>query len=297
LGQNEVKERRASRRTSFGDAGVRLLVLVAVPAMAAVWMVMPRPVRPVEPPSLVLAGEEVAEVTARDETPPEPAPESEAVRLLLRLVREQNLAEVGTGEPPGTLRRRQATVRQAVVDVVREHGAWAIDALRSAAVRELWPAMAGSVKESAEQEEIDAILGSFPRMVRRYGLWVNGHRVAPRFVVRTLFKARWNALLGLETTEGFAPVERQAYWGWLALHAGGADPALRLDALTRYAEVGGARTEEARAVLLLEAGHTAEAAAHMTRAHEAGGGLRLRNHALWLLAEAGGAVDTGGAIP
>lgn len=257
-------------------------MLAAVPAMAAVWIMVPRPVRPMETPSLVLDGTRVRAVQARDGSRAERVPRSEAARKLEHLVRAQNRAEVGPGEPPGAVGQRRAALRRAVDAVRARHGSQGLAALRAEAARNLQPALAGALEGPA----LDAFLGSFPRMVRRYGLWVEDRRVAPWFVVRTLFKAQWNALVGLAPTDGLEGEEVRAYWGWLALHARDVDPSLRMKALARYADAGGTHIAEAHAVLALQAGRVPEAARWMTRAHEARGGLRLRNQLLWLLTEA-----------
>jgi hypothetical protein len=293
LASREVKERRRSARLRFGDSGAKLLILVLGSTMAGVWMIVPRPVPPTEPPSLTLDGSRVRAVVEQDRRRAAAVPRSEAVLTLERLIGAQNLAEVGPGEPAGAFDARRRSLHRAAARVHEDHGDGALDAMRARDTIALGDALEGGM----DPQERRAHLGSFPRMMDRYGLRVGARSVAPPFVVRTLFKARWNALIGLEPTVGFEPVERLAYWGWLALHAEGAPLALREGALDGYAAAGGGRLEEARAALALRAGRLAPAAQWMVQAHRSEGGPRLRNHSLWLLAEAGRSVDSDSSIP
>jgi hypothetical protein len=125
-----------------------------------------------------------------------------------------------------------------------------------------------------------AVLGDFVSMMRRYGLARGDRQVAPRFVVRVTLKARWNALHGRELTEGLSPIERQAYWGWLAVRGEGAPAELRLRGLERYAQAGGARAAEIRGVLLYDEGRLDEAHDAFEEAYAASPTFRLRNHLL-----------------
>jgi hypothetical protein len=100
--------------------------------------------------------------------------------------------------------------------------------------------------------------------------------VAPFFVIRSLFLARWNAIMGLELTDGMSPVERKAYWGWLAIEAESAPGNLSADALAELQEVAPELAQEARAHQAYLEGFPAEAAAR----YETLEGLRARNYAL-----------------
>jgi hypothetical protein len=275
----EVKE-RPRPRWRIEPPTAALLVLVMLSALTTAWLMLPRAVPMVEPPSLTLERTEARRVHDHDRSLAEAAPRSEATKALERLIREQNLAEVGPGEPAGTFDARRQEVARAVERVRADHGADGLEALRAVAVEGLDRTMDGGVALG----EQDALLGSFPRVGARYGLWHDGYRVAPRFVVRTLFKARWNALVGLAPTERLAPAEELAYWGWLALHAPVADVSRREEALRRYGALGGKGVHEAQAWMAHRAGRPAEAARWMALAQEASGGVRLRNHTLWLMA-------------
>ncbi|MFW6085963.1 MAG: hypothetical protein ACODAG_02065 [Myxococcota bacterium] len=242
-------------------------------------MVVPRAVPPSEPPSLTLDRKAVAAVLAADRRAASQAPKSEAVLGLERLLAAQGRAEVGPGESPRAFQERQAALSEAADRVRRTHGDGALPALRARATGRLAAASAGTLEPKAR----DGLLGSFPKMLERYGLVVGGERIAPFFVERTLFKARWNTLVHRPPTDGFARAEARAYWGWLALHAGGADVQMRVAALDHYEAADGTRVNEARAVLAHRAGRSTEAARWLDRAVSRHGGLRLRNHALALL--------------
>lgn len=257
-------------------SGAKLLAVILACGCAGIWLSLPRPVPPYEPPSLTLDGAAVQRVLATDRRGAGDAPRGEAVFALEALIREQGRAELGPGETPTAFQGRRAALERTAARVTREHGPNALAALRARATERLPQALAGGL----EEDERDALLGTFPRMLERYDLVVNGERLAPPFVVRTLFKARWNGIVGLDLTAGLAPVERRAYWGWLALHAASAPIAMRQGALDAYAAAGGSRVAEARAVLSYREGDVERAAHWMGRAHAQHGGLRLRNHAL-----------------
>ena len=57
--------------------------------------------------------------------------------------------------------------------------------------------------------------------------------------------------------EGFAPIEKQAYWGWLALHGWGKPLEKREEALLAFRDAGGFGTLEAAALFDLLEGNPA----------------------------------------
>ena len=272
------REERAERAPSyrFGPLAALVAVLVAPALLLFAWS-RPAPAPPLEMPPLVLETSEVAAQIAADERAAERAPRGEAADERRRLYLESNTAELEAGDPPGRARaRRQALVaalaRAAPTDEARA-------AVRAGDLARLEPALRGELSAGDRAAE----LGGFLDTMQRYGLARGRRQIAPRFVVRTLFKARWNAMHGRELTEGFSPVELRAYHGWLALRAEGAPLDLRLAALDAYAASGG-RALEARAVLLYEAGRLEEAREAFLAAYERAPTFRLRNHALASLA-------------
>jgi len=105
--------------------------------------------------------------------------------------------------------------------------------------------------------------------------------VAPRFVVHTALKARWNAMHGREAIDGLSPVELRAHWGWLALYGGAAPLELRLEAARHFRDAGGARAHEARGALLVQAGRMDDAEEAFLEAYASEPSFRVRNHALF----------------
>ena len=274
----------ASKRR-LTPAGAKLIVGTFAAGCVYFLAALPKPVLPREGPVLHLDAGAVAAAQRENERRIDGLEPSDALSHLRRLVREQRRREARSRElatddaPDTTHEARMAALGEAAVAVVADAGEDALDGFVADELNGLRMVLAGLLQPEAEEAEV----GSFPRMLDRYGVAEDGEVVAPTIVVESLFKATVNALLQRELTAGFAPVELQAYWGWLAFHEGG-DAARRRAAAARYREAGG----DARAVLELEAwlafreGKTGEAAQLYRRLEEATGSLRARNHALAL---------------
>ena len=192
---------------------------------------------------------------------------------LWTLYEAQGLAEIGEGESEEEFEARARTIRETVAQVREERGDAAIAGLRAQVVEGLDGALRG------ERDDEGAFLGTFPRMLERYGAMRDGERVAPDVVLRALFAARFNGIMGIELTEGLSGVELQGYWGWLALGAEDAPKERRLEALGAYTEAGGLDGNEALGWFAYEDGDYANAARFYARGGEAGN-LRLRNYAI-----------------
>jgi hypothetical protein len=260
-------------RRKLTDTGAGLLIVALASSVAAILLFMPRRVPPHETPGLHLDPDEVAEVLERDVDLAGQAPDGELASEVLRLFGKHGEAE-GAVREQGSARARAQDMRAAVARLRAVEGERSIAALRADALLRL-PEM---LLES-DGTERRRFLGEFEETMVRYGLEVDGVRVAPPFVVRTLFMGRWNAVAGLPMTDGMSPIELQAYWGWLALESD-AEPVRRLEALDLYEEAGGPRAVEARAVLSFLVGSPMRAAEGFDEAYEEGGSIRLRNHAL-----------------
>jgi hypothetical protein len=197
-----------------------------------------------------------------------------AFERLARLEAEQGRSEVGPGEPPGVASERALGLRRLVSLVEQQHEG-ATQALRAAALVKLWPALRGELEPTQEQE----VLGSFPRILERYGAARDGRRLAPKSVVHAMFKVRWNVLHGLEQGDGLSPAEARAFWGWAAAHGPAGDQALRLQAIRGYAAAEGPATRELVAYGAYAEGSYARAARLYQELFEQTGSLRQRNHA------------------
>lgn len=265
----------ASPRSRAMAGLVLVLVLVAPGLLVWSWS-QPIAAPPREMPPLILEPSAVAEQLARDTEHAAAAPTGEAEEERRRLVRELNVAEQEGRDPPGRAEQRRERLQAAVARLVAEHGADVLGRVRASDLARLEPALRGSLPSGDRVAE----LGGFVAMMERYDLVRDGRQVAPRFVVRTLFKARWNAIHGRELTEGLSDVELQAYWGWLALGAVSAPIERRLEGLERHVAAGGTGGTEARAVLLFDQGNLEEAREAFEDAWTETGSFRLRNHAL-----------------
>ena len=269
-GAAAMKARRAR-----GGAWLALVGALVLPAALLYAWSREMPVGPREMPALTLSPSEVAAQLAEDAADAAAAPDGELALERARHYRDTNVGEFRAADYPGRAElRRQALA--AAMDALREaEGPDVVRRIRAADLERLEPALHGEIPEPERVE----VLGGFTRMMHRYSMLDEERQTAPRFVVRTVFKARWNAMHGLELTDGFSPVEARAYFGWLALHADGAPVQQRVDALDTYAAAGGSRAEEARAVLLFDEGRLDEAAEAFAEAYRESPTFRLRNHA------------------
>jgi hypothetical protein len=111
-----------------------------------------------------------------------------------------------------------------------------------------------------------------------HGVTTGGDEIAPHFVIRALYKARWNMAVQQPPDFALARVEQQAFHGWLALHAENLALPVRLDELAEYAKAGGAHASEAHAVLLYLHQERVAAAEQLDKVASASGNLRLRNY-------------------
>lgn len=260
------------RSRSLGT--LALIAVLVAPGVLSWLMTRARPALPTEMPALVLDADAAAEQARTDAARVAALPSSEFVEAHLAAFRATNLAEVGPGEAPAAFQRRQAQLTESVDACVEAHGPEVVDSLRTADMERALSAM------HRDTPERRADLGALVTTLEQYGLVRAGRQVAPTFVVRVLYKARWNGRHQRELTEGLSPIELRAYWGWLALESDSAPLARRLDAIAPYTEAGGAYGEEARGVLLLEAGRRDEAAEAFEAAWAAQPRFRVRNHAL-----------------
>lgn len=256
--------------------GTVLLASGAIVALAA-----PRPVAPTETPGLVLSPDVAIEARERDRELAAEAPTGIPAETVLDAYRRHGLAE-RSGTNPETYRYDRRSIVRATALLREEGGENAISALRAAVTEHLDEGLRGTL-DAADQ---DALMGTFIETMSSYGIIDDGEWRAPDVVVRTLFKARFNAALRLELTEGLSPVELEAYWGWLAFEAHDAPTDRRLEALRGYEQVTGTTQLEALGTLLFQAEQYLAAAEAFEGAYRETGNLRLRNHALAAMAEA-----------
>ncbi|MCB9666832.1 MAG: hypothetical protein H6715_01770 [Myxococcales bacterium] len=246
---------------------------------ALLFLALPRSVPPEHLPALPPGSISAAAWLSSDKALAAQAPKSEEAQRLLRLYDQQGLAETGRLDiknvrEAAALRRREIT--SALTAFRKRHGLLALRALQAQALSRLASSLNGPRTERANQ----ALLGSFPVMLERYGLVSEGRYRAPYPVIRALFKARWNFICGLPALEYFSVDERRLYYGWLALHAPEIPWERKLEAAQAYHQAGGARSDEMLGVLFFEHAQYERAFAAFSQAYNRTGALRLRNHAL-----------------
>jgi hypothetical protein len=264
-----------------------LLFAVAL-ACASVLLLMPRAVAPLELPSLMLPEKAVAVVIASDEAAAKAAPRTERVEQLEALYMEQGRMERVGVEDGDRFAARRRSLEAGYKGVVAESGEAAALRMRARAVVSLEAALELALPD----EQAKAVLGSLSAILEREGASRDGYLVAPRFVVRTLHKARWNLLHGLTPTHAFVAIERRAYFGWQALHAVRVPLPSRIEALHGYGLVGGDRVEEALGVLLYRMGDSEEASRAFAAAYAREPNLRVANYLAAARASAAAAASS-----
>lgn len=276
-----------------------LLVLTIVCVLAL--CVLPRALAPVDLPALVLDRASVAKVIAADSENAKTASQSPEANALLESFLSLGDLENQTVESAATPAILRQSIARSFNKLAHDLGNPAALKLRAVAVERLESAL----RMQLSDKETQRVLGLFPDALARYRATQDGFEIAPHFVLRTLYKTRWNIAVGLAPDHEFAPVERQAFHGWLALHATNLGPEARLVALRDYAAAGGRSVAEARGVLAFLSHDYQEAVTALEQAEKESPTLRVRN---WLRGahvafdavhreESLGRLDSGGAIP
>lgn len=263
------------------ESGLKLVFWIVLVGLAGAMLAVPQPVDPWEMPSLVLDRAEVSDAIDLDRALAEETPDSDEARALRALFLEHGRAEAN---PPYERREydgRQVQIHEATESLANTHGAASLAAMRADAVEEAVRVLEDGGFDAHGDET--GVIGGFTEILERYGAVGDGVLLAPPLTLRVLYKARWNSVHRLPFVAGFSPIEAQAYWGWLALHAWGKPLQKRREALLAYRDAGGLGTEEADALFDVLEGRLDEAEAELTRLYEATGQLRLRNSAIGVL--------------
>jgi len=219
----------------------------------------------------------VAAQLARDHREAKNAPSGAAFERLQELFLDNGRGELEPFVDVQAVEQRLREAAKILGQLKKVHGETTEASLRAAACERLESVMDGEITGETK----DAWLGLFANLLDRHHATLQGIPVAPHFVIRTLYKARWNTLHGLPHAQGFTPVEGQAYFGWLALHADGLPLQQRLQAIPEYESAGGKRVHEAAGVLLFLVGHFKEASEALQKAYDQEPSLRLRNYLLF----------------
>lgn len=245
-------------------------------ACAAFLFVQPRPVAPRELPCLTLPAELVEAAIAADTRAAAAAPDTPQTRALQALMAAQGEAEDRGFETGELTEQRRQALRDAFAMLVAELGEPAVLRLRAKAAL----ALEDALELRLPVTERKRVIGGFTDALALDGVTRNGYRVAAPFVIRTLYKARWNVLCGLSPAHAFARIEQRAYFGYQALHAERLSLTRRIEALYPYGLAGGQDVQEALGVLLFRAEEYEDAARALQAAYRERGSLRLRNYTL-----------------
>jgi hypothetical protein len=261
-----------SRRT---PAIAMVALTIGVPG-ALLWS-WSRPIEasPRELPPLVLDSTAIASCRAQHRSEAEHTARDGLASERRSLYLESNSAELAAEGPDRADERHDALVRAANA-LAAAHGQTAIASARASDLARLEPALRGTVSRSESRAE----LGSFPAMLERYGAVSQGEQLAPTAVVHAFFAARWNAMHERPLTEGLCPVERVAYFGWLAIGATELPVGQRVAALDEYTRGGGRFAQEIRGILLTQQGDPDGAREAFAQAYEQEPIFRLRNYSL-----------------
>lgn len=260
-----------SRKAKLTHSGAKLIVTAFTIGCSAIVLSVPTPIAPHRPT-----------LSTSTHTYPFERVDSDNAKRVRELYLTQGHAEAGGGESNDTFDARRDEMKKAVSTLSKED----IGNLRNQAIHELLPTLA-RLQSSGESTTADdnGILGSFPKMLARYGLAQNGQLRASDFVVQSLFKARWNSIHHLPLTDGFSDAEHYAYSGWLAIES--AQPIqVRQEALAKLEQLKStpqmkADLLETKAYMAFQQKSYAEAATWYNKAFEATASNRLRNHALF----------------
>lgn len=250
-----------------------LFVLTTVCLLAL--CLIPRALAPLEPPALVLDRGQVAQVVREDAKAASSAPQSAVAKDLVERFLVLGDVENHVNKDVPNPQYQRDSIARTFQKLTKEAGEEAALKLRSAAVEKLEAAL----RLRLAQAETDRVLGLFPDALAHHRVTYDGYEVAPHFVLRTLYKARWNIAMGLPPDYKLAPVELEAYHGWLALHASNLSPEPRALALNAYANAGGKSVAEARGVLAFLAHDYDKSVKALEQAERESPSLRLRN---WL---------------
>ena len=268
-----------------GDAGAmrRLLqspefllyaLFVVSVSCALVLLSLPRAIAPLELPALVLPAAAVQRVLQQDARRAAAAPKTPASRDF-----EQRYLEFGASEIAAIDNIHLATLRRRKLNhlwkrVAAESGELGALAMRAKALEQFEAALDSRLPKT----QSDGLLGVFANVLIEHRATRAGRELAPHFVMRTLYKARWNLMADLAPDFRFEPIESMAYFGWLGIHADNLPIVRRREALQKYAAAGGNAAAEAQGVLAFLDHDYAQARALLSHAYAAAPTLRLRNY-------------------
>lgn len=257
----------------FSDARSATWMLIVAAVCGYVLIALPRTAIPTETPALQCDPDAVAAVVAHDRSLAKQAPTSPAALELDALLLERGEVEREASETNETQSVRRDRISRALQVLQSAGDDEAVLKLRARAVDRMQDAL----DLRLPPEQIQGVLGGFPTLLREALASRDGELVAPSIFVRTLYKVRWNVIMGLPQLYALERVELAAYNGWYGLHATNGPIDARLDVLKAYRAAGGWYVDEARAALGYMGGDPAGAVRALQRAYATRPSFRLRN--------------------
>lgn len=250
-----------------------LLLFVVVISCAGFLLWQPRRVALMQMPPLVLPAGPVRAAIIAEEKAAAAAPQTALAAQLDQLWLEGGRIERDGDEPQYSRRTRWRRAHRLYEKVVEESGEDAALALRAQAVERLDDAIDLKLKPELARD----VMGDFAVLLEAEGCARGGELLAPRFVVRLLYKARWNIGHELSPDHRLTSIEKRAYFGWQALHGDRLPGEQRMRALDEYRRHGGWRADEAAGVLLRKSQQAHMASGAFRAAYRSSPTLRLRN--------------------
>ncbi|HET8936210.1 MAG TPA: hypothetical protein VFN67_22355 [Polyangiales bacterium] len=255
--------------------GLQLFGLWLVVTLAGIALIaLPRAVAPLELPVLTLNAEDVSAQEREDAELAANAPNTAKAKALMADYLNFGEAEIMVVAQPMLLEQRRRMLRLEQEAVVAESGPKAGQAMRALALSKFEAALSGELPKT----ELKGVLGIFPHVLMQHLVTRDGLELGPHFVVRTLYKARWNRMCGLLPEAELSQIERRAYFGWMGLHAANLPIRERRQALLGYAAAGGVEADQALGVLAFMDHDYVRAVDSLERAYAQKGNLRLRNY-------------------
>ena len=264
------------------ESGLKLIVWLVAASLIGAMLAIPQPVDPWEMPSLVLDRAAVSDAMELDKMLAGEVLETEEAQTLRSLFLDHGRSEANPPYERVEFDQRQAAIHRATERLIEKHGTPAFEAMRAGAIEDFVRVFGDGSREAQDDYEM-GVLGGMRDVLQTYGAIHQGVLVAPPLTARVFYKARWNSIHRRPFVEGFAQVELQAYWGWLALHGWGKPLEQREDALVAFRDAGGLGTQEAASLFDLLAGRPDRASESLEKLYEARGELRLHNLALGAL--------------
>ena len=266
----------------MSESGLKLIGWLVAAGMTGAMLAIPQPVDPWEMPSLVLDRAATSDAIRLDQTLADEGLDTTEAQTLRSLFLDHGRSEANPPYERLEFDQRQTAIYSANEALIEKHGIPALAAMRASAVEEFMRVFDDGSDEWQDDYQT-GVLGGTHTILEKYGAMHRGVLVAPPLTARVFYKARWNSIHRRPFVEGFAQVELQAYWGWLALHGWGQALDEREDALVAFRDAGGFGTQEAAALFDLLAGRPDRASQSLEQLYEAKGELRLRNLALGAL--------------